>query len=59
MEQSEDSVVAIRLKFEELFYNQLRLIKQKLLRKHEFEGQLFTKTELLTNFYNDHFPNKI
>lgn len=45
-----------RLKFEELFYNQLRLIKQKLLRKHEFEGQLFTKTELLTKFYNDHLP---
>lgn len=45
-----------RLKFEELFYNQLRLIKQKLLRKHEFEGQLFTKTELLTTFYNEHLP---
>jgi ATP-dependent DNA helicase RecG len=45
-----------RLKFEELFYNQLRLIKQKLLRKNEFAGQLFTKTELLTKFYNDHLP---
>lgn len=45
-----------RLKFEELFYNQLRLIKQKLLRKHEFAGQLFTKTELLTTFYKEHLP---
>lgn len=45
-----------RLKFEELFYNQLSLINQKLLRKNEFEGHLFTKTELLTKFYTDHLP---
>jgi ATP-dependent DNA helicase RecG len=45
-----------RLKFEELFYNQLSLINQKLLRKNEFEGHLFTKTELLTRFYEEHLP---
>jgi len=45
-----------RLKFEELFYNQLSLINQKLLRKNEFEGHLFTKTELLTCFYEEHLP---
>lgn len=45
-----------RLKFEELFYNQLRLIKQKLLRKVEYKGQIFTKTALVTEFYKNHLP---
>lgn len=45
-----------RLKFEELFYNQLRLIKQKLIRKVDYEGQIFTKTDLLTEFYSKHIP---
>lgn len=45
-----------RLKFEELFYNQLRLIKQKLIRRDEYEGQIFTNTSLLTNFYENHLP---
>ncbi|MFN3851696.1 MAG: ATP-dependent DNA helicase RecG [Spirosomataceae bacterium] len=45
-----------RLKFEELFYNQLRLIKQKLIRKVDYEGQVFTKTDLLTEFYSKHIP---
>jgi ATP-dependent DNA helicase RecG len=45
-----------RLKFEELFYNQLRLIKQKLLRKTEYEGQVFTKTNSINTFYKEHIP---
>lgn len=45
-----------RLKFEELFYNQLRLVKQKLLRKHDYEGQIFTKTKILTDFYANYLP---
>ena len=45
-----------RLKFEELFYNQLKLIQLNLFRKAEFEGHLFTKTELLTTFYENHLP---
>lgn len=45
-----------RLKFQELLYNQLKLIKTKVLRRNEFEGHLFTKTELLTTFYNTHLP---
>ncbi len=45
-----------RLKFEELFYNQLRLIKQKLIRKNDYAGQIFTKTTLLTEFYSKHLP---
>lgn len=45
-----------RLKFEELFYNQLRLIKQKLLRRTEYDGQIFKSASLLTEFYNNHLP---
>ena len=45
-----------RLKFEELFYNQFRLIKQKLIRKHDYAGQVFEKTQLLTEFYQKHLP---
>jgi ATP-dependent DNA helicase RecG len=45
-----------RLKFEELFYLQLRLIKQKLTRLEKFQGQVFASTDLLTSFYNNHLP---
>lgn len=45
-----------RLKFEELFYNQFRLIKQKLIRRENYAGQIFTKTQLLTEFYQHHMP---
>ncbi|MHA8053018.1 ATP-dependent DNA helicase RecG [Aquirufa sp. Wall-65K1] len=45
-----------RLKFEELFYNQLRLIKQNLIRKTAFPGQVFSSAALLTNFYQNHMP---
>ncbi len=45
-----------RLKFEELFYNQLSLINQKLVNKNSYAGHLFTKTELLTYFYENHLP---
>ena len=45
-----------RLKFEELFYLQLRLIKLKLTRTEKFKGQVFSSTALLTEFYNTHLP---
>lgn len=45
-----------RLKFEELFYNQFRLIKNKLLHKTEFPGLIFHKTDLLKEFYEHHLP---
>lgn len=45
-----------RLKFEELFYNQLRLIKNKVLFKVEHPGQVFDKTELVKEFYEKHLP---
>ena len=45
-----------RLKFEELFYIQLRLLKMKLVRKEKFKGQIFNDAALLTKFYNEHLP---
>jgi ATP-dependent DNA helicase RecG len=45
-----------RLKFEELFYIQLRLLKMKLIRKDTFKGQIFNDATLLTNFYKEFLP---
>lgn len=45
-----------RLKFEELFYLQLRLLKLKLTRVEKFAGQVFNSTEILNNFYHQHLP---
>lgn len=47
---------SFRLKFEELFYVQLRLLKLKLARIDKFRGQVFHDTELLTRFYKEHLP---
>lgn len=45
-----------RLKFEELFYNQYRLLKNKLLHKTEFPGMVFNQTVLVKDFYAHHLP---
>jgi len=45
-----------RLKFEELFYIQLRLIKMKLVRQEKFKGLVFNDTAILTRFYKEHLP---
>jgi ATP-dependent DNA helicase RecG len=45
-----------RLKFEELFYLQLRLLKMKLVRYEKYKGQEFNDTSILTAFYNSHLP---
>ena len=45
-----------RLKFEELFYLQLRLLKMKLVRVEKFKGQVFRDTAILTDFYTHHLP---
>ena len=45
-----------RLKFEELFYNQFRLLKNKLLHKTEFPGLVFDKVNLVKEFYAHHLP---
>jgi ATP-dependent DNA helicase RecG len=56
--QSHEQLAAAqhRLKFEELFYIQLRLIKMKLVRQEKFKGFVFNDTGLLTKFYKDHLP---
>jgi ATP-dependent DNA helicase RecG len=45
-----------RLKFEELFYIQLRLLKLKLVRQEKFKGQIFNDAQLLTSFYTNYLP---
>lgn len=45
-----------RLKFEELFYIQLRLLKLKLIRKEKYRGIVFNNASLVTSFYQGHLP---
>ncbi|HEX8377368.1 MAG TPA: OB-fold nucleic acid binding domain-containing protein, partial [Pedobacter sp.] len=46
-----------RLKFEELFFIQLKLLKNKLLRTQKFKGQVFDKVgEKFNTFYNEKLP---
>lgn len=45
-----------RLKFEELFYVQLRLLKMKVVREEKFKGHILRDTNLVTDFYNHHLP---
>lgn len=45
-----------RLKFEELFYIQLRLLKMKVVRQEKFRGQIFNDATIVTQFYNHHLP---
>jgi len=50
------SAAQFRLKFEEFFYVQLRLLKLKLSRYNRFRGQVFSKTTLLNEFYHKYLP---
>ena len=45
-----------RLKFEELFYIQLRLLKLKLVRKEKYKGIIFNDAALVRKFYAEHLP---
>lgn len=45
-----------RLKFEELFYIQLRLLMMKWVRREHSAGQVFNDAKLLTTFYNEFLP---
>ena len=46
----------LRLKFEEFFFVQLRLLMLKLTRIQKFQGQLLNQTRLLKTFYREHLP---
>ena len=48
-----------RLKFEELFYIQLKMLREKGNRHAASEGFVFSKLSLLTDFYNNHLPFKL
>lgn len=50
------SKAQFRLKFEELFYVQVRLLKLKLARIDKFKGLVFNSASLLTKFYSEHLP---
>ena len=46
-----------RLKFEELFFIQLRLLRLKVIRNHQFKGFVFSKVGAIFNdFYTNHLP---
>ncbi|MFL5730262.1 MAG: ATP-dependent DNA helicase RecG [Cytophagaceae bacterium] len=45
-----------RLKFEELFYVQLKLLHQKSVRRTEYRGQIFKNIPTLNDFYKNHLP---
>lgn len=45
-----------RLKFEEFFFLQLRILMMKLTRIEKAQGQILSRTELLTQFHRDHIP---
>jgi ATP-dependent DNA helicase RecG len=43
-----------RMKFEELFYVQLKLLRQRTIRKADLKGQIFKNVASLTEFYENH-----
>jgi len=45
-----------RMKFDEFFFMQLRLLLQKKVRLEKFKGQILQKTDLLTTFYQSYLP---
>jgi ATP-dependent DNA helicase RecG len=47
----------LRLKFEELFFIQLNILKQKVNREKHFQGLVFSRVgEYVNSFYRDHLP---
>lgn len=51
------SKAQFRLKFEELFYVQLRLLMNNIIRKHKIQGHVFSQVgEYFNTFYHKHLP---
>ena len=49
-----------RLKFEELFFIQLQLIRKKIIRKNKIKGYVFNQVgEVFNEFYTEHLPFKL
>lgn len=47
----------LRLKFDELFFTQLKMLKLKLITEQRVAGHLFSKVgEVFNSFYRDHLP---
>jgi ATP-dependent DNA helicase RecG len=56
-DQARSDAAIHRLKFEELFFLQLRLLKQKLLLQHQLRGNVFTSVgQHFNSFYTEHLP---
>ncbi len=49
-------LASYRLKFEELFFLQLQLIKLKVNRSEKYKGQILSDTHLINIFYSEHLP---
>ena len=45
-----------RMKFEELFFLQLRLIKLKIAKTEKYSGVVMNKSDLLNEYYENHLP---
>ena len=45
-----------RLKFEELFFIQLKLLSERTTRKRTLAGQIFKEIPTVATFYNEHLP---
>jgi len=45
-----------RLKFDELFFLQIKLLRLKHVRQVSYKGQIFNDSFLLTEFYKNHLP---
>ncbi|BDD06099.1 ATP-dependent DNA helicase RecG [Aureibacter tunicatorum] len=45
-----------RLKFEELFFIQLQILKLKLFKSTNYKGQSLPETHMLNDFYKNHLP---
>ncbi len=46
----------LRLKFEELFFLQIKLLRQRTVRRVELAGQIFQKVPSVAEFYHKHLP---